>query len=234
MGWPGVTYLDDAGRELYRITIHDGLVYDSRGQLFDTSNGVSAFGPGNEGRAIFVMDEHGNLYASTYQEFQIFHHSSLLAGGEVADAAVDLLHAFRLAGDPRLRESLAGIFVGALLSMKLVRMGSVYERLDEFLLASVHCARKRVQERHGSAGINRAVARGSHGFDPALPSMRATVSGPAKTLVRPQSVPLDLHVAYLSGGGASGLPVKVRTLVEPWPLNFRDYPDYTFGGGAVP
>lgn len=86
MGWPGVTYLDDAGRELYRITIHDGLVYDSRGQLFDTSNGVSAFGPGNEGRAIFVMDEHGNLYASTYQEFQIFHHSSLLAGGEVASA----------------------------------------------------------------------------------------------------------------------------------------------------
>jgi hypothetical protein len=86
MGWPGVTYLDDTAREAYRITIHDGLVYDSRGQLFDTSNGVSAFGPGHEGRAIFVMDEHGNLYASTFQQFRRFHHSSLLAGGEVAGA----------------------------------------------------------------------------------------------------------------------------------------------------
>jgi hypothetical protein len=86
MGFPGVTYLDAATRESFRITIHDGLVYDSRGQLFDTSNGVSAFGPGHEGRAIFVMDEHGNFYASTFQQYRHFHHSSLLAGGEVAGA----------------------------------------------------------------------------------------------------------------------------------------------------
>lgn len=66
-----------------------------------------------------------------------------------------------------------------------------------------------------------------------LPSMRASVSGPAKALVRPQSVPLDLHVAYLSGGGASGLPVKVRTAIEPWGIAFHEYEDYTFGGGPV-
>lgn len=66
-----------------------------------------------------------------------------------------------------------------------------------------------------------------------LPSMRASVSGPAKALVRPESVPLDLHVAYLSGGGAAGLPVKVRTVVEPWTLQYRDYPDYAFGGAPV-
>jgi uncharacterized protein YoxC len=87
MGWPGVTYLDEAAREGYRITIHDGLVYDSEGGLFDTSEGVSAFiGPGNEGRAIFVMDRHGNLYASTSHEAGIFHHSSFFAGGDVASA----------------------------------------------------------------------------------------------------------------------------------------------------
>jgi len=86
MGSPGVKYLDDVDRAEYRITIHDGLVYDDRGQLFDTSHGVSAFGPGHEGRAIFVMDENGNFYASTFQRFQHFHHSSLLAGGEVAGA----------------------------------------------------------------------------------------------------------------------------------------------------
>jgi hypothetical protein len=86
MGYPGVTYLDDADRELHRLTIHDGLMYDAKGLPFDTSNGVSAFGPSSNGRAIFVMDEHGNIYASTYQNFAEFHHSSLLAGSDVAGA----------------------------------------------------------------------------------------------------------------------------------------------------
>ena len=64
-------------------------------------------------------------------------------------------------------------------------------------------------------------------------SAARSVSAPAKALVRPRAVPLDLHVAYLSGRGAAGLPVKVRTVVEPWTLQFRDYPDYAFGGAPV-
>src|SRR4029453_18013933 len=51
-----------------------------------------------------------------------------------------------------------------------------------------------------------------------LPTMRASVTGPARPLVRPRDMTLDLHVAYISGGGASGLPVKLRTVIEPWPL----------------
>jgi hypothetical protein len=86
MGSPGVKYLDDAGREDHRLTVHDGLIYNAKGLPFDTSSGVSAFGPSSNGRAIFVMDEHGNLYASTFQKFREFHHSSLLAGGDVAAA----------------------------------------------------------------------------------------------------------------------------------------------------
>jgi len=86
MGYPGVTYLDEGMRESYRITIHDGVVYDADGLPFDTRNGVSAFGAGNSGRAIFVMDEHGNLYASLEQEYGRFHHSSFFGGGEVAGA----------------------------------------------------------------------------------------------------------------------------------------------------
>ncbi|MET0293325.1 MAG: MG2 domain-containing protein [Steroidobacteraceae bacterium] len=66
-----------------------------------------------------------------------------------------------------------------------------------------------------------------------LPSMRATVGGSALPLVRPKSVDLDLHVTYLSGGGASGLPVRVRTVVQPSPVQFADYGDYTFGGKPV-
>ncbi|MEO8315560.1 MAG: MG2 domain-containing protein, partial [Pseudomonadota bacterium] len=66
-----------------------------------------------------------------------------------------------------------------------------------------------------------------------LPSMRASVTGSALPLVRPASADIDLHVAYLSGGGASGLPVKVRTLVQPVSVQFPGYSDYQFGGPAV-
>lgn len=66
-----------------------------------------------------------------------------------------------------------------------------------------------------------------------LPSMRATIEGPARPLVAPQRVNLNLHVVYLSGGGAGGLPVKVRTLVEPEPQHFAGYDDYQFGGAPV-
>lgn len=66
-----------------------------------------------------------------------------------------------------------------------------------------------------------------------LPTMRAAVSGPARPLVRPASVPIDLHVAYLSGGGAGDLPVTLRTYVEPRPVQFRDYAEYVFGGEPV-
>ena len=66
-----------------------------------------------------------------------------------------------------------------------------------------------------------------------LPSMRGTVTGPAQPLVRPETATLDLHVAYLSGGGASSLPVKLRTLVEPLPVGYPAYADYQFGGHPV-
>ena len=66
-----------------------------------------------------------------------------------------------------------------------------------------------------------------------LPSMRASVTGPAAPLVRAKQADLDLHVAYLSGGGASGMAVKLRTLVEQQPQHFADYADYEFGGEPV-
>jgi len=66
-----------------------------------------------------------------------------------------------------------------------------------------------------------------------LPSMRASVIGSAQPLVQQQSAVLDLHVAYLSGGGASGLATKLRTVVESRPLRYPDYEDYSFGGAPV-
>ena len=66
-----------------------------------------------------------------------------------------------------------------------------------------------------------------------LPTMRATVQGPARPLVNAREATLDLHVAYLSGGGAGGLPVTMRSVVEPRALQFPGYEDFQFGGTAV-
>ncbi|HEY1726698.1 MAG TPA: MG2 domain-containing protein [Steroidobacteraceae bacterium] len=61
-----------------------------------------------------------------------------------------------------------------------------------------------------------------------LPSMRATLTGSPRPAVAPRRVDLDLHVAWASGGGAGGLPVKIRTLVEPLTQSFEGYADYEF------
>jgi len=66
-----------------------------------------------------------------------------------------------------------------------------------------------------------------------LPSMRASVTGSAQPLVQQDSAVLDLHVAYMSGGGASGLATKLRTTIEPRPMRFAGYEDYGFGGAPV-
>ncbi|MFN3232355.1 MAG: alpha-2-macroglobulin family protein [Alphaproteobacteria bacterium] len=66
-----------------------------------------------------------------------------------------------------------------------------------------------------------------------VPTMRAVVQGPAEPSVNPQNVQLDLFVAYQSGGGASGAPVKLRSAIEPKTVSFPDYGDYTFGGDPV-
>ncbi len=82
-----------------------------------------------------------------------------------------------------------------------------------------------IDDRHQSASFKVEQFR--------LPSMRGSIVGPAPPLVAPDQVALDLHVAYLSGGGASGLPIKVRTLMEPQPMQFPGYSDYVFGGEPV-
>ncbi len=81
----GVTYLMPDEAEEFRVFVRDGLVYKANdGSLFDTGAASTHWGGG--GRAIFVMDGQGNLYASARHEPGAFHHSSFLAGGPVAGA----------------------------------------------------------------------------------------------------------------------------------------------------
>ena len=66
-----------------------------------------------------------------------------------------------------------------------------------------------------------------------LPTMRASVSGPKGAAVRPKSLALDLFVGYLSGGGASNLPVDLRVGWFEHGGSPEGYENYTFGGAAV-
>ncbi|HLW25202.1 MAG TPA: MG2 domain-containing protein [Steroidobacteraceae bacterium] len=66
-----------------------------------------------------------------------------------------------------------------------------------------------------------------------LPALRASIQGPPRSLVAPREVDLDLHLEYLSGGAAGGMPVKVRTQIEPEVAHIEGYPDYQFGGPPV-
>jgi uncharacterized protein YfaS (alpha-2-macroglobulin family) len=66
-----------------------------------------------------------------------------------------------------------------------------------------------------------------------VPTMRAVIQPPAEPLVNVREAQLDLLVTYLAGGGASQLPVKLRTLVEPKSVYFPDYEDFDFTGDDV-
>lgn len=64
----------------------EARIFDSQGRPFDTRTAATWDG---SGKAMFVMDANGELYASTYQAAGVFHHSSL-AGGQPVAAAGEL------------------------------------------------------------------------------------------------------------------------------------------------
>jgi alpha-2-macroglobulin len=66
-----------------------------------------------------------------------------------------------------------------------------------------------------------------------LPTMRATISGPKEAVVRPTVVPLNLFVGYLSGGGASNLPVAIRTAFSSSERAPEGWDGWSFGGDDV-
>jgi hypothetical protein len=79
-----VSYLTDSERAQFKLSVRDGKLYDAAGNLFDTQEGGSLWS--NDGRAIFVVDQDGNLYASNFQQAGFFHHSSFMAGEDIAGA----------------------------------------------------------------------------------------------------------------------------------------------------
>ncbi|MEO6029548.1 MAG: MG2 domain-containing protein, partial [Candidatus Binatia bacterium] len=67
-----------------------------------------------------------------------------------------------------------------------------------------------------------------------VPLMKGVLQVPAATQIRATTVPVDLAVQYLAGGGAGGLPVVVRSQIGP---HTPDVPDdlegFVFANGPV-
>lgn len=66
-----------------------------------------------------------------------------------------------------------------------------------------------------------------------VPTMKVILQGPKNPVVQAHSVPLDIQVNYLAGGGAANAPLKLRSVLENKVVEFADYADYTFANGAV-
>jgi len=66
-----------------------------------------------------------------------------------------------------------------------------------------------------------------------VPLMKAQISGPKAPQIRSQTVDLDMHLGFLSGGAASGAPVKLRGVVRPKNVSFPDYDGFSFANGRI-
>ncbi len=67
-----------------------------------------------------------------------------------------------------------------------------------------------------------------------VPLTKGTIQPPATPLINAKEAPLDLNVQYLSGGGASLLPVKLRYEIRPkYVSTFEGFDDFVFGNGPI-
>lgn len=76
-------------RRLFKLSVHNGRLFDSRGNEFDTSEGWA-------GKAIYVMLADGNIYASKRRDYGKFEYISLSNGSPVVCAGVMHVHAGKL------------------------------------------------------------------------------------------------------------------------------------------
>ncbi|HEX5127994.1 MAG TPA: MG2 domain-containing protein, partial [Rhodocyclaceae bacterium] len=65
-----------------------------------------------------------------------------------------------------------------------------------------------------------------------VPLMKAVLKPPSETAVRTSKVDVDAQLSYLAGGAAAGVPVKFRSRLVSYPLEFPAYDDFHFGGKA--
>jgi alpha-2-macroglobulin len=63
-----------------------------------------------------------------------------------------------------------------------------------------------------------------------VPLMHASLKPPAAPVVNQRQLQVDVQLNYLAGGPAAGLPVKFRSRLEPYTMQFAQYEAFRFGG----
>jgi uncharacterized protein YfaS (alpha-2-macroglobulin family) len=66
-----------------------------------------------------------------------------------------------------------------------------------------------------------------------VPLMKGSIEPPGGPSVNAASIDLYLSLSHLSGGGAAGAQVKLRTQIRPRSVSFEDFEGYTFANGRV-
>lgn len=67
-----------------------------------------------------------------------------------------------------------------------------------------------------------------------VPLMRGIIQPSSEPLIKPKEVDVDISVSYLSGGGASNLPVKLRSEIQDRSLSpFEGFEEFLFANGRV-
>ncbi|MGQ3170636.1 MAG: alpha-2-macroglobulin family protein [Methylophilus sp.] len=63
-----------------------------------------------------------------------------------------------------------------------------------------------------------------------VPLMKAVLKAPAQPLVNGNQLVIDAQLNYLAGGAAAGAPVKFRSRLVRYPLQYSEFEDFSFGG----
>ncbi len=67
-----------------------------------------------------------------------------------------------------------------------------------------------------------------------VPLLKGIIQFPSEPLIKPKDVDVDISVSYLSGGGASNLPVKLRSEAQPRFLpTFEGFDEFLFSSGRI-
>jgi uncharacterized protein YfaS (alpha-2-macroglobulin family) len=87
----------------------------------------------------------------------------------------------------------------------------------------------------GDSGISSQLSTGNFRVEEfRVPLIRGAIRMPAAPQVAVTSVPIDVSAEYLSGGAAKGLPVTIRSQLNPDAVvNFPDFENFTFANGSV-
>lgn len=63
-----------------------------------------------------------------------------------------------------------------------------------------------------------------------VPLMKAVLKPPVQPLINGNQLAIDAQLSYLAGGAAAGAPVKFRSRLVRYPLQYSQFEDFSFGG----